>query len=55
MLNTKETKGQDCFIFLTPKYQKNAKPKKLAFDFCETYLAFVALRSWLLVFNFRSR
>ena len=35
-LDTKETKSQGCFIFLTPKHYKIAKHKKLAFDFRST-------------------
>ena len=34
--NTKETKSQGCFIFLTSKFQKIAKPKKLAFGMGES-------------------
>jgi len=30
-LDTKETKSQGCFIFLTPKLHKISKHKKLAF------------------------
>jgi hypothetical protein len=44
--------AQGFFLFLTPKHQKIAKPKKLAFLFGGPYLAFVALRSWSLAFGF---
>ena len=43
--------AQGCFIFLTPKQQKIAKPKKLAFEFDSSELALVALRSQSHVFN----
>jgi hypothetical protein len=50
--DTKERKSQGCFIFLTPKLQKIAKPKKLAFVISSSQLALVPLRSYLLDFNF---
>ena len=43
--------AQGCFIFLTPKHQKIAKPKKLAFEFGSSELALVALRSQSHVFK----
>lgn len=42
-----------CFIFLTPKRQKKAKPKKLAFYIKLTIMAFVELRTVALVLYFR--
>jgi hypothetical protein len=40
-LDTKETKSQGFFLFLTPKLQKIAKHKKLALNFSAPYFAFM--------------
>jgi hypothetical protein len=47
-LDTKETKSQGFFIFLTPKLRKIAKHKKLAFSIHSPLWIFEELRSFVL-------